>query len=359
MNDQTGTDPVPLSQKDAKDKDNSGTGAAAGATPIGAAPLGETTTGGAGPAETVKPKKKGGFLSFLNCCSAPENDNSVELSDQAVPVKKTKGAEQNQGRQPTPAVGKPNASAAESSVGESKETPGEGIGGPEYSELKGGTEPMMDTQPAVESAALPGAPVILPALKPLISSNDNTNDLPTPPPKNTLNSNVESEPESNFSPDRSVTANAAEPPQLIRPGESVAAQGTTINDRTSQQEALDSDVAMPDAPPVAPSVPEESTRQTQDFAQTQMNLPPPPPRNGINPTPADPSSAIVPKDREVPKWLLPPLSPRFAGRKCLVLDLDETLVHSSFKVCSHLRTGKVMLTAIDLAPSRLYDTRRD
>ena len=34
----------------------------------------------------------------------------------------------------------------------------------------------------------------------------------------------------------------------------------------------------------------------------------------------------------VPKPLLPPISPQHAGRKCLVLDLDETLVHSSFKV---------------------------
>jgi len=31
-------------------------------------------------------------------------------------------------------------------------------------------------------------------------------------------------------------------------------------------------------------------------------------------------------------WLLPPLQPGFEGKKCLVLDLDETLVHSSFKV---------------------------
>ncbi len=29
--------------------------------------------------------------------------------------------------------------------------------------------------------------------------------------------------------------------------------------------------------------------------------------------------------------LLPPIQPHFVGRKCLVLDLDETLVHSSFK----------------------------
>ncbi|KAH8107977.1 NIF-domain-containing protein [Cristinia sonorae] len=33
----------------------------------------------------------------------------------------------------------------------------------------------------------------------------------------------------------------------------------------------------------------------------------------------------------LPKPLLPPLAPKHAGRKCLVLDLDETLVHSSFK----------------------------
>ncbi|KIM83381.1 hypothetical protein PILCRDRAFT_69634 [Piloderma croceum F 1598] len=32
-----------------------------------------------------------------------------------------------------------------------------------------------------------------------------------------------------------------------------------------------------------------------------------------------------------PRPLLPPLAPQHAGRKCLVLDLDETLVHSSFK----------------------------
>ena len=34
----------------------------------------------------------------------------------------------------------------------------------------------------------------------------------------------------------------------------------------------------------------------------------------------------------IPRPLLPPISPQHVGRKCLVLDLDETLVHSSFKV---------------------------
>lgn len=37
---------------------------------------------------------------------------------------------------------------------------------------------------------------------------------------------------------------------------------------------------------------------------------------------------------EPPTSLLPEILPEHRGRKCLVLDLDETLVHSSFKVCT-------------------------
>lgn len=35
----------------------------------------------------------------------------------------------------------------------------------------------------------------------------------------------------------------------------------------------------------------------------------------------------------LPAPLLPPIAQEHTGRKCLVLDLDETLLHSSFKVC--------------------------
>lgn len=41
-------------------------------------------------------------------------------------------------------------------------------------------------------------------------------------------------------------------------------------------------------------------------------------------------------DSQPTEALLPPLKPEFKGKKTLVLDLDETLVHSSFKVCAHL-----------------------
>jgi RNA polymerase II subunit A small phosphatase-like protein len=51
----------------------------------------------------------------------------------------------------------------------------------------------------------------------------------------------------------------------------------------------------------------------------------------------------VAKDKQ--QWLLPPLRPEFEGKKCLVLDLDETLVHSSFKVTIYLQ---VWITEIHL-----------
>lgn len=42
--------------------------------------------------------------------------------------------------------------------------------------------------------------------------------------------------------------------------------------------------------------------------------------------------AVLQPHADVQEYLLPPLEPEYSGKKCLVLDLDETLVHSSFKV---------------------------
>lgn len=82
------------------------------------------------------------------------------------------------------------------------------------------------------------------------------------------------------------------------------------------------DIAMPEAPIIAETEEEHKT-ETHEVVVAQppapdVVLPGPPP------TPGKQSA-----------WLLPPPLPHLRGRKCLVLDLDETLVHSSFKVCSH------------------------
>jgi RNA polymerase II subunit A small phosphatase-like protein len=76
---------------------------------------------------------------------------------------------------------------------------------------------------------------------------------------------------------------------------------------------------------------EDSTHE-EDVQPTTV-LPPPPPL----PVPEAP---IAP-DAGEQQWLLPPPVPHLQNRKCLVLDLDETLVHSSFKVRMSISVRKL------------------
>lgn len=96
------------------------------------------------------------------------------------------------------------------------------------------------------------------------------------------------------------------------------------------------DSDMPDAaedPQVAPAV---ETSEEQD----QRTVPPPPPGPSVAiAVPLPPITAV----EEQRKGLLPAIAPEHKGRKCLVLDLDETLVHSSFKV----RTGAQIPVSLD------------
>lgn len=95
------------------------------------------------------------------------------------------------------------------------------------------------------------------------------------------------------------------------------------------------DTPMPDAPPVVEKdtekkdLPVDEPAQPADL-QPQVQLPPPPPlsqrQEQVGTVPA------VPEAPEKQNWLLPPAQPPLKGRKCLILDLDETLVHSSFKI---------------------------
>jgi RNA polymerase II subunit A small phosphatase-like protein len=76
--------------------------------------------------------------------------------------------------------------------------------------------------------------------------------------------------------------------------------------------------------PAAPKI------TTTSVSAPQTKAIPPPQQQSIT----APSLVIAsPQEKQIS--LLPPLRPEHAGRKCLVLDLDETLVHSSFKVLHH------------------------
>ena len=117
----------------------------------------------------------------------------------------------------------------------------------------------------------------------------------------------------------------------------IAAQATVGKDSAPQRETGDGDVIMAEAVPIAPVSSEQSKGQeVRTESPLPINLPPPPPRASQSQAAVgvgrSQSNATAPNER--PPWLLPPLQPRFQGKKCLVLDLDETLVHSSFKVSS-------------------------
>ncbi|KAG6013151.1 hypothetical protein E4U43_007467 [Claviceps pusilla] len=96
---------------------------------------------------------------------------------------------------------------------------------------------------------------------------------------------------------------------------------------------VDVDVEMPDA---GESVAYESplSQPTEDTQSQTIPPPPPPPPAVAGPIVVSPLplTESIPPAPEPQLWLLPPVAPEHKSRKCLVLDLDETLVHSSFKI---------------------------
>ncbi|KAK3896708.1 HAD-like domain-containing protein [Staphylotrichum tortipilum] len=118
---------------------------------------------------------------------------------------------------------------------------------------------------------------------------------------------------------------------------SLEAQPSTITDiETVDEVPLDKDaegdVPMPDAETPRPLASQASTSAAAE--EPLPKVPPPPP----GPVPNPPTTTAVIESPPVfapdqpQRFLLPPQAPEHKGRKCLVLDLDETLVHSSFKI---------------------------
>lgn len=91
--------------------------------------------------------------------------------------------------------------------------------------------------------------------------------------------------------------------------------------------------------PATPTPPSDTNMplQEEEAAVLPINIPPPPPLG--------PEVQVAPHER--PVKLLPPVLPHLRGRKCLVLDLDETLVHSSFKVSACIFRLRMISTNVN------------
>jgi RNA polymerase II subunit A small phosphatase-like protein len=114
---------------------------------------------------------------------------------------------------------------------------------------------------------------------------------------------------------------------------SIASRADAEKVEEAAEKDAEGDVSMPDA---------ETSRQLESqaaagTAEEQLPRVPPPPPGPVPAVPNAPTSTLAESNPvfvpDTPqRALLPPLAPELKGRKCLVLDLDETLVHSSFKI---------------------------
>jgi RNA polymerase II subunit A small phosphatase-like protein len=280
----------------------------------------QATTPDTGSPRTLadQPKKKAPprFLSFLCCGASKSSDDDESLAAKPVKTKPERTA--------VSTAQKPEVSTAESSTAESKEPLNEKIG--EASQTQAPVE-LNEKSPenGTESSTTP-------ALS--LDRTPSGRNKPTPPlPGQTGNLDT-----SAAGPQIAVEAPTPVSPTISKADEDL------IHDQTSSQKRLDEDIEMTDSGPHIP-ITTDNVRQSEDVerttqplhkdaSQVKIDLPPPPPldqrREQIHLPKAAESSATG--QSEPQKWLLPALRPEHKGRKCLVLDLDETLVHSSFKV---------------------------
>jgi RNA polymerase II subunit A small phosphatase-like protein len=219
------------------------------------------------------------LLSFLSCCSSSD----VDGDDSALPAKKTTMRPPASNRLPTP--DKAEAHAGDSSTAESRD--------PTYLDEKADMSVTADQPHLQEEERTAATEAQGEGASAAVGSSD------VPP----------------------VSTKEHE-------GAGVQANGVIPESKSEETHQADEKAAATEEPATEPTpekpkaVESQETSHQEDVVQIQAALPPPPP----------PPAPEIPSDAAEQQWLLPPALPHLQNRKCLVLDLDETLVHSSFKV---------------------------
>lgn len=225
-------------------------------------------------------KKSSKLLSFLGCCSSSD----VDGDDSALPPKKTAMRPPASNRLPTP--DKAEAHAGDSSTAESRD--------PTYLDEKAHMSVTADQSHPHEEEHIAAAESQGEGASGAVGSSDGL-------------------------------------PVSAKEHEEVGATTNGVIAESKPEEAHQTDekaVVTEEAPAPEPipekakAVESQDTSHQEEVVQTQNALPPPPP----------PPAPEIASDAGEQQWLLPRALPHLSNRKCLVLDLDETLVHSSFKV---------------------------
>jgi carboxy-terminal domain RNA polymerase II polypeptide A small phosphatase len=256
-----------------------------------------------------KKKKSGGFLAILGCCVVPDHANALD------------GGEEN--------VHKLDKLPPRPTTSKSRQhTPQE--------------QPSTSKTQLPEKQPDPQPPMTLEG-KGKRASAASTQD------QSTLGQDNESK--------QTTLVNAAPPIRVEPPSGAGKSEETPVEE---PQKDAEGDIHMQDPEP-EPAQAKQPESPTADDPQTRALPGPPagPPPTG--PQPMAPVPEAGPSAWPEQKFLLGPIAPEHKGRKCLVLDLDETLVHSSFKVSiiAILNRQEIVFgltRRIDFASSRFYDT---
>ena len=267
-----------------------------------------------------KKAKSGGFLAFLNCCSSGVDDKD----DGNLPAVKPKI--QPASRVPQKVAEKPTISEGdkgaqqETLMNEKDSLPaaaetGKGAAADPVSQQV--SRPQIRRDEETEERIGPGlglgAAAVATGAAGLAADQHRTDSSAA------VSENVEQQPPK---PDTEASRIQKDDLSWLRPGDNRADQDTAMPDAEEAEVPQKAAPEPTDREPKYEAAPLQSESIITQVPQT--GLPPPPP---IVPPPQQ----FAGRD-EKQTWLLPPLSSNLQGRKCLVLDLDETLVHSSFKI---------------------------
>lgn len=241
---------------------------------------GQTATTGTSHAPAQQRKKKGGLLSLL-CCGVPDDANVVDNEPSDVPVHKVEKLP------PRP------------TTASRRQTPSEqGAGKAQLQEKD-------------------------------VSQSQNTSD----PSKAKRVSGATTQDQSTLAEESkpSTLIGTAPPAVTVDPPSQEAAVPGPAGREADPAQDNDGDTEMTDAIAIEATEPPVQPLEVED----SQSLPPAPPMPVVPSPPTDADGCLITApDQPQQEWLLPPIQSHMKGRKCLVLDLDETLVHSSFKVTS-------------------------